>query len=695
MVQSKRHRPPGHRNRCRHGSPAGRVPASTGAASMSLLTPWSGFFLLLGVVPPLLLLYFLKLRRKTLPVSSTLLWFSSTADLQANSPFQRLRRNILLLLQLIILLLLVLAIMQPRMEGPRGAGGRTVLLIDRSGSMTATDESLSGLSRLDEALEEARTTVDRLHPGGLFASGDGETMIISFGESAEIVQPFTNSRAQLLAAIDRIEPSHGTSRLTEALQLARVYSINTDPDNPDTPAIVPAHLELFSDGRLIDLDGQVLRGETLTFHRIGDDQSANLSVLQLAADRPWESPAEIEVFCSLGNFSGQARRVDVQLSVDGVVRSIQEVEISAAQDNLPGRRSLVFTPFRLSRGAVIEVALLGDDALSTDDTAVLIVPPPRQLEVLLVSEDRQLMSRLLGGFGLSKLDVMTPGQWSQRDPLETWDVVVFEGSSPDMTARMPTLTLGSSPSSDLLKVYGRQDESQVALQAMESHPVMEHVDVNSLFVQESDSIQPSESVEVLLEGDRSPLVLSWEENGSVHVHVAFDPIQSTWPYDPSFVAFLYNAIDWLGHSNEALVQQQSMPGSMLNVRVAAGGQEARWIRPDGSSRLVVADAEGLVSLGPVDLSGLHVLRTDGDEGLSMRRSVLFPSIHESGIRPADSITLGQESVVATSGAARGYVPLWPWAIGASLLILMLEWWIWSSRMGGRRMPVKSITAASP
>ena len=122
---------------------------------MSLLTPWSGFFLLLGVVPPLLLLYFLKLRRKTLPVSSTLLWFSSTADLQANSPFQRLRRNILLLLQLIILLLLVLAIMQPRMEGPRGAGGRTVLLIDRSGSMTATDKSLSGLSRLEEALEEA------------------------------------------------------------------------------------------------------------------------------------------------------------------------------------------------------------------------------------------------------------------------------------------------------------------------------------------------------------------------------------------------------------------------------------------------------------------------------------------------------------------------------------------------------------
>ncbi|MCH2153139.1 MAG: BatA domain-containing protein, partial [Phycisphaerales bacterium] len=90
---------------------------------MTLLTPWAGFFLLAGVVPPLLVLYFLKLRRRTMPVSSTLLWLSSTADLQANTPFQRLRRNILLLLQLIILLLLILAIMQPRLEGRQGAGG--------------------------------------------------------------------------------------------------------------------------------------------------------------------------------------------------------------------------------------------------------------------------------------------------------------------------------------------------------------------------------------------------------------------------------------------------------------------------------------------------------------------------------------------------------------------------------------------
>ena len=176
---------------------------------MNLLTPWSGFFLLVGIVPPLLLMYFLKLRRRTLPISSTLLWFTSTEDLQANSPFQRLRRNLLLLLQLIVLLLLVLAVMQPRMEGRSGAGGRTVLMIDRSGSMAATDGDPQDGTRLEIAKELARDAIDRLHPGGLFSSGDGETMILAFGGEAEIMQPFTDSRIQLLDAIDRIEAPMG------------------------------------------------------------------------------------------------------------------------------------------------------------------------------------------------------------------------------------------------------------------------------------------------------------------------------------------------------------------------------------------------------------------------------------------------------------------------------------------------------
>jgi Ca-activated chloride channel family protein len=63
---------------------------------MEWLTPLTAFYAAVITVPLLLLLYFLKLKRREHIVSSTLLWKRAVHDLQVNAPFQRLRRNILL-----------------------------------------------------------------------------------------------------------------------------------------------------------------------------------------------------------------------------------------------------------------------------------------------------------------------------------------------------------------------------------------------------------------------------------------------------------------------------------------------------------------------------------------------------------------------------------------------------------------------
>src|SRR3954470_17677305 len=91
------------------------------------------------VVPSLLVLYFLKLRRREMAVPSTLLWRKAIQDLQVNAPFQKLRRNLLLLLQLLLLLFLLLALSRPVSNYTPGPGKTTVYLIDRSASMSARD----------------------------------------------------------------------------------------------------------------------------------------------------------------------------------------------------------------------------------------------------------------------------------------------------------------------------------------------------------------------------------------------------------------------------------------------------------------------------------------------------------------------------------------------------------------------------
>ena len=75
---------------------------------MSFLSLSAFWFAL--TLPVVLLLYLLKRRRKLKLVSSTVLWERFLAESQANAPFQKLRKNLLLFLQLLMLLLAVLAL---------------------------------------------------------------------------------------------------------------------------------------------------------------------------------------------------------------------------------------------------------------------------------------------------------------------------------------------------------------------------------------------------------------------------------------------------------------------------------------------------------------------------------------------------------------------------------------------------------
>ena len=101
---------------------------------MSFLQPWA--FLLLGLSVPLLLLYFLKVRRQQRRVSSVLLWSPVFRDQQASALFQRLQLDPLLLLQLLALLLLCAALARPDPDAP-GQGRRAA---DLRGGHLGLDE---------------------------------------------------------------------------------------------------------------------------------------------------------------------------------------------------------------------------------------------------------------------------------------------------------------------------------------------------------------------------------------------------------------------------------------------------------------------------------------------------------------------------------------------------------------------------
>lgn len=174
---------------------------------MAFLYPYFGWaFLALGAI---LLLYLLKRRYEDMPVPSTFLWRQTQRDMTANRPFQRLKRNLLLLLHLLMAAVLVLILMQPVLPG--GLAGETVMIFDLSASMQATN---GGQTRLEEAVQAAQ---------GLLAGmgqGDALTILTADEETHQLLSRSTD-REEARRVLAGLTPSDTGAELSAAVSLAQ------------------------------------------------------------------------------------------------------------------------------------------------------------------------------------------------------------------------------------------------------------------------------------------------------------------------------------------------------------------------------------------------------------------------------------------------------------------------------------------
>ena len=665
---------------------------------MSWLTPLFGGIVLAVVVPSLVALYFLRLRRSERYIPSTFLWKRSVEDVRANAPFQRLRMNLLLLLQILLLVLLGIALMQPRLDSGDLRDGRTVLLIDRSASMNVPDADESGRTRLDLAKEAAVERIEALHSGGLFGSG-AEIMVIGFSDDPAIRTPFTDSQQAAIDAVNGIEPTDGRSLIGPALELARAYTTVVDPDAQSGPGESPAALELWSDGRVSDLPDQVLKtGETLEYHQVGDSGTANVGIASLAAERPYDEPGRIQVFVAVENPDPDSREVDLQLAVDGVVRSItpEPVMISAAREEpgiglVPGRRQISFTPIEQSSGAVIEVSILGEDGLSSDNVAALVVPPAKRLRVALVGNDRPVLRWLLDGMALESLDVVSPSTFQQmalEQSIEDWDVVILADPDLDLES-LPAgryLSFGPAPPLDSLDPFGEPAKGVLVRRTRDGHPVMRMVNLDDVYVGSMEKLVLGPGVSMIAESGDGPMIMEIDRGPVRMIHVAFDPLDSNWIYQRSFVNFTANAIDYLGTSGDALTLRSGEPGGPLTVRMPRGATNASLRPPEGDSTSLTIDSAGDVSWGPARRTGLHEFSwTMPGESEQMTRLVAVNQFdrNERFVAAAESIEIGTErlqgQVVRASGTR--WQDLWPWMLAAALALSVLEWVLWQRQVG--------------
>ena len=160
---------------------------------------WPEFLWLLALIPALVGLYVLALRRKK---RLAVRYASLSMVRDALGLGQRVRRHVPPFLLLIALALMIVAIARPTATVRLPTQHETVILaMDVSGSMRAVDVKPT---RLAAAQEAARTFIND-QPGNV------KIGIVSFAGTAAVVQPPTDNRDDLLAALDRFELQRATA----------------------------------------------------------------------------------------------------------------------------------------------------------------------------------------------------------------------------------------------------------------------------------------------------------------------------------------------------------------------------------------------------------------------------------------------------------------------------------------------------
>lgn len=674
----------------------------------SFLNPWFAAAAAAIAVPSLLILYFLKLRRREMPVSSTLLWKKAIQDLQVNAPFQKLRRNLLLFLQLLLLLLLLLALSRPVSNYTPGAGKMTVILIDRSASMAAKDVEGGQRTRLEEAKRRAKDLVETI-------DRKSSAMVIAFDDKAEILQKFTSDVPALKNAIDSIQQTDRPTRLKTAYQLAEAQS-NFNPDQ--LRSLVRPDVWLYSDGRVLDPNEINLRTGEVRYERIGPgtegsaedapERTDNIGIVAMSARRNYEQPTQVQIFARLANYGSSPVKADVQLAIDDRVRSIAATHLlpeswtdeqrdEAERTGNGARESVEFT-LDLTDAAIVKIEQMNkeNDHLAADDSAQVVVPPPKSQGVLLVTEGNYFLERLIDSLRLQNPATLRPSAYEEKVPSE-YDLIIFDRYSPKQLPAAGNFIYFGSVGPDLAVKAEKDPATKKNLLITDTgvldwrrdHPILRDRQLDKLYIAEALKLEVPRDAEVLVEGTKGPLVVMHREGPSMHMVFAFDVLQSNLPFMVSFPIIMHNALQYMAIGSDMDVRQAYSPGDTPRIpranlekviEGAATGTESPTLRISGPgmSRTLKIPPAGDFALPSLDQVGLYTLDPPVPQFERIAVNLLDPN--ESNLQPLDTAPGGVgEAVTAAGGKSR--LELWWWIVAcAALPLLMIEWWVYTRRV---------------
>ena len=632
----------------------------------------------LAFVPLVAAFWMLRLRRTERVVSSTLLWRRFGEDLEANAPWQRLRRSLLLLLQLLLVVILALLAARPFLERPATLARDLVIVVDASASMAATDVAPSRIAAAKQAALDAL---------GDLPSG-GKVSVIVAGTTSRVVANATSDLGRVRAAIASIEAVPAAGDLADALRLASALAARSG----DAEVIVATDAAFTPPAGLrVDAPVRVLPVGTAR---------RNQAIVALAV-RTAPSAVTRSVFASVANLDLSPVTTRVEIWGDGRLLEARELFLD------PVSRADVGIDDVPRDVSVVEVRLGGGDQLACDDRAWAVVPPDRLLRILLVSEGDPYLETALAFLPNTELYGVTPADYGTKTKPELFDLVIFDANVPAELPHVPTLLVAPPRTSPLGTVAGTLKDPAVGRTGPDE-PLLRYVDLTTLHVAEAAKVTLPDWARTVIPGPAgTPLLYVGEHDGLRAGVLAFEPRRSDLPLQVAFPILVSNLVGELVGASQA-PSSAVAPGSLVNLPVPPGATGLRVTQPDGSTVEIApavtggaaATFAGTEQLGIYTVEAVAPTRpgsaTPGESATPtgsptpapivnpdapVRFAVDLFDVDESAIAPGDPAriaALGVARETASDGAAATDRPpareeLWGPIVLLALVLLLAEW----------------------
>jgi len=618
---------------------------------VSLLTPLA---LALGITLPIVVVfYLLKVRRRDEEVSSTFLWNDLIRDLAAHEPLQRLKWNLLLLLQLIGLALITFAVARPFSQQVGEKPVQAILLLDGSASMQAGDVQPSRFAR---AVDAARGTLSSLPENSLATA-------ILVAAHPQVLVSATSDRQQVDRALASAQPSGAAADMREALLLAR--SLGGDPSS--------RRIYLFTDGAFTlpaDLPDDLGSVQVVN---VGRD-TGNVAITTISSRPDPQDNRRQQIFARVQNFSDAAEQAVLSISVDG--QNLENRNISL-DPNAESDQIFDQLPAGARYASVTVNTVDGrGNGLSLDDSAFAVLTQRKQAQVLLVSNGNQFLEKVLTLLPNVDLYRIASSRYLAVEA-DRFDIIVFDGYLPPLLPRGNLLVV-NPPDRGPYRTNGAVTRPKVTSWDRED-PILSFVDLQDLNISRASKIDtPRWAKPLITAGDGTPLMLAGQDGDRRVTILPFDLQQSNLWTMSAFPILMSNIVNYL-----------SPPGVVQAPAIQTGAPESLAPLPQVQSVRVTGPTDqitefrtgqGPISYASTDVPGLYKVQQIVQGGQQTVDDDLFAANlanpDESDIRPR--LTGLNNPGPVEAGVATLQREFWG-VLAAVVLPLLLFEWFWFHR----------------